>query len=223
MATRNTRVAAQNGGRLLDSLHVAKTSVRFEPFETIFAQGDRCAAVMYIERGCVRLSVVLPGGKAAVVAVLHAGTFFGEGALAGQRRRKLTAETMTGSTIAIVKTAEMRRRLHEESALSDWFRWHMLTRNVRIEEDLVDQLFDRCEKRLARALLLLAHFDEHQSPRYTLPKISRNLLAEMSGTTRARVDSLMNNFRKLGFIERHSERNGGLQIHHSMLSVVLQD
>ena len=223
MASKNTRAGARNGGRLLDSLHVAKTSVRFEPFKTIFAQGDRCAAVMYITKGRVRLSVVSPGGKVAVVAVLRAGAFFGEGALAGQRCRKLTAETMTGCTIAVVKTAEMRRRLHEESALSDWFRSHMLARNVRIEADLVAQLFNSSEKRLARALLLLARVDEHQSPRYALPKISRNLLAQMSGTTRSRVDLLMNNFRKLGFLERHSERDGGVQIHRSMLSVVLQD
>lgn len=223
MATRPTRVAAQNAGTLLDSRHVAKTRVRFEPFETIFAQGDRCAAVMYIERGSVRLSVVSRGDKAAVVAILHAGAFFGEGALAGQRRRKSTAETLTASTIAIVKTAEMRRRLHEDLALSDWFRSHMLARNVRIEEDLIGHLFNGCEKRLARALLLLAGVDEHESPRYALPKISRNLLAEMSGTTRSRVDVLMNNFRKLGFLERHSERNGGLQVHRSMLSIVLQD
>jgi CRP-like cAMP-binding protein len=223
MTTKNLREAAPSADRLLDSLHVVRTSLRFEPSETIFAQGDRCAAVMYIEKGRVRLSVVSPFGKAAVVAILHAGAFFGEGALAGQRLRKSTAEALTNSTIAIVKTAEMRRRLHEESAFSDWFRSHMLARNVRIEGDLVDQLFNRCEKRLARALLLLAHFDEHHSPRYALPKISRNLLAEMSGTTRSRVDVLMNNFRKLGFLERHSERDGGLQIHRSMLNVVLQD
>ena len=223
MTTKNTHVAGRNGGRLLDSLHVAKTRVRFEPFDTIFAQGDRCSAVMYIERGRVRLSVVSPGGKTSVVAMLHAGAFLGEGALAGQRHRKSTAEAMTGCTIAIVKTAEMRRRLLEEPALSDWFRSHMLARNVRIEQDLVDLFFNGCEKRLARALLLLAHVDEHRSARYALPKISRNLLADMCGTTRSRVDSLMNNFRKLGFIERHSERNGGLQIHRSMLSVVLQD
>jgi CRP-like cAMP-binding protein len=208
---------------MLDSLHVAKTSVRFEPFETIFTQGDRCSAVMYLVRGRVRLSVVSPGGKTSVVATLHAGAFFGEGALAGQRRRKSTAEPMTSCTIAIVKTAEMRRRLLEQPVLSDWFRSHMLLRNVRIEQDLVDQVFNGCEKRLARALLLLSRFDEYKSTRYALPKISRNLLAEMSGTTRAKVDSLMNNFRKLGFLERHSERNGGVQIHRSMLSVVLQN
>lgn len=198
-------------------------SVRYEPFETIFAQGDRCAAVMYIEKGRVRLSVVSPAGRSAVVATLHAGAFFGEGALAGQRRRTSTAETLTRSTITIVRTGEMRRRLHDQVALSDRFRSHLLARNARIEEDFVGQVFNRCEKRLARALLTLARFDEHQLPRCELPKISRNLLAEMSGTTRSRVDSLMNKFRKLGFLERHSERSGGVQVHRSMMSVVLQD
>ena len=141
----------------------------------------------------------------------------------GQRRRKATAKTMTGSTIGVVKIAEMRRRLREESALSDWFRSHLLARNNQIEADLVDQLFNRCEKRLARALLLLAHFDKHGAPRYALPTISRNLLAEMIGTTRPKVDVLMNKFRKLGFLERHSDRNGGLHVHCSMLNVLLQD
>ena len=162
-------------------------------------------------------------GREAVVGILTTGAFFGEGALAGQRRRRATAKTMTGSTIGVVKTGEMRRRLHEEMAFADRFRSHMLARNIRIEADLVDQLFNRSEKRLARALLLLAHFDEHQLPRHGLPTISRNLLAEMIGTTRSKVDVLMNRFRKLGFLERHSERNGGLQVHCSMLSVVLQD
>lgn len=223
MSTRNTRAAGQNTGGLLNSLQVANTSVHYKPFETIFAQGDPCAAVMYIQKGRVKLTVTSNGGREAIVGILSAGAFFGEGALAGQRRRKATAEAMTGSTIAIVKTKEMRRRLHEEMVLSNWFRLHMLARNIRIEADLVDQLFNRCEKRLARALLLLAHFDEHDAPRYALPIISRNLLAEMIGTTRSKVDVLMNKFRKLGFLERHSERNGGLHVHCSMLSVVLQD
>jgi len=174
---------------------------------------------MYIEKGRVRLSVRSPGGKSSEVAMLHSGAFFGEGSLAGQRRRKSTAETMTTCTIAVVKTAEMRRRLLEEPALSDWFRSYLLARNVRIEQDLVEQVFNGCEKRLARVLLLLAHFDEHRSTHYPLPKISRNLLAEMSGTTRSKVDSLMNNFRKLGFLERS---RGDIQVHPSMLSVVLQ-
>ena len=199
------------------------TQVQFEPLDTIFAQGDRCAAVMYIEKGRVRLSVASPQGKSAVVATLNAGAFFGEGALAGQRLRRSTAESVTRSTISILSTREMRRRLHDEVQLSDWFRSHMLATNVRIEQDIVTQVFNQAEKRLARALLTLARFDEHQEPRGELPKISRNLLAEMIGTTRATVDSLMNKFRKLGFLERHRERDGGVQIHRSMLSVVLQD
>lgn len=197
--------------------------MRFKPFTTVFAQGDRCADVMFIEKGRVQLSVTSPAGKAAVVATLDAGSFFGEGALAGQRRRKSTAETMTGSTITIVKTAELRRRRLDQAALSDRFRSHMLARNIRIEEDIIGQLFNGSEKRLARALLLLSHFDERQGPRHELPIISRNLLAEMSGTTRSRVDVLMNDFRKRGFLERHSATNGGTQVHRSMLSVVLQD
>jgi len=213
------QVTGRNGGKLLDSMHVAKTTIRLGPLETIFAQGDPCTAVMYIERGRVRLSVRSPGGKSSVVAMLHSGAFFGEGSLAGQRRRKSTAETTTSCTIAVVKTAEMRRRLLEEPALSDWFRSYLLARNVRIEQDLVEQVFNGAEKRLARVLMLLAHFEEHRSARYTLPKISRNLLAEMSGTTRSKVDSLMNNFRKLGFLERS---HGDVQVHRSMLSVVLQ-
>jgi len=202
---------------------VARTSARFEPFTTIFAQGDRCADVMYIEKGRVRLSAMSPQGRTAVVCELHAGALFGEGALAGQRRRKSSAEAMTSCTIVRVATAEMRRRLRHDVALSDWLRSQMLTRNARIEADIVNQIFNRSEKRLARALLLLAGFDEHQLPRHALPIISRNLLAEMCGLTRATVDRLMNSFRKRGFLERQTLQNGGIQIHRSMMNVVLQD
>lgn len=221
MTTERTRAAAQRGGNLLESLHIANTSVRFEPLSTIFAQGDRCASVMYIAKGRVRLSVVSPEGKSAVVSVLHAGALFGEGALAGQRRRKSTAAAVTACTITMVKTSEIRRRLHREVALSDWLRSQMLERNVRIEEDIVHELFNGSEKRLARALLLLAGFDEHQHVRHSLPTISRGLLAEMSGTTLATVDRLMNSFRKRGFVERQTRQNGGVQIHRSMMSVLL--
>jgi len=217
-------MAARSAGRLLDSPRVASTCVRFTPFETIFAQGDRCTSVMYIERGRVRLSVISRKGKTAVVAMLHAGEFFGEGALAGQRRRRSTAETMAGSTITIVETADMRRRLHEDVALSDWFRAHMLAKNIRIEKGLAtDQLFNSSRKRLARALMRLAHFDERRLPRYALPAVSRSALARMSGTTRPRVAALMNDFQKLGFIECDNEPHGGLQVHRSMLNIVLQD
>jgi CRP/FNR family transcriptional regulator, cyclic AMP receptor protein len=222
MSTRNTRASGRNTGSLLSTLHVENTSVRFGPFETIFTQGDSCAAVMYIQKGRVKLTAMSHEGREAVVGILTAGAFFGEGALAGQRRRRATARTMTSSTIAVVKVAEMRRGLHE-SALSDWFQSHLLTRNNQIEADLVDLLFNRCEKRLARTLLLLAHVDTHDVARYALPTISRNLLAETIGTTRSKIDVLMNKFRKLGFLERHSERNGGLYVHRSMLNVLLQD
>ena len=223
MTRQRARANAHQGGILLKSLHVARTSATFEPLTTIFAQGDRCADVMYIEKGRVRLSARSPEGRTAVLCELHAGALFGEGALAGQRRRKSSAEAMTGCTIIRVATAEMRRRLHHDVALSDWLRSQMLARNARIEADIVNQIFNRSEKRLAKALLLLAGFDEHQLPRHALPIISRDVLADMCGLTRATVDRLMNTFRKRGFLERQTRRNGGLQIHRSMMSVVLQD
>jgi CRP/FNR family cyclic AMP-dependent transcriptional regulator len=209
--------------RRLEALRVAHTSVRFGPNETVFAKGDRSAAVMYIQTGRIKLSVMSPGGREVVVAVLRAGTFFGEGALARQTRRKSTASTMTAATVAVVTTAEMRRRLRDQSAFADWFRSHLLARNIRIEADLVGELFNRCERRLARLLLLLANFDEHQLTRSPLPVISRNLLAELVGTTRWKIDELMNRFRKRGFLERHTGRDGGLRVHRSMLTVVLQE
>ena len=209
--------------RLLEVMHVANASLRFKPFETIFAQGDSCSGVMYIQTGRVTLTTTSHLGRAAVVGTLTAGAFFGEGVLAGQRRRRVTATTTTDSAIGFVKTGEMRRCLHEGTAFADWFRSHMLAANIRIEADLVSRVFNGSEKRLARTLLLLAHFDEHQSARRPLPTISRGLLAEMIGTSRFRVDVLMNKFRKLGFLERHRERDGGLQVHCSMLSVVLRD
>lgn len=223
MSTRNPRAPARNIGRLLTSRQVGTTSVSYQPFTTIFAQGDPCAVVMYIEKGRVKLTVTSQAGRQAVVGILGAGAFFGEGALAGQRRRTTTAETMTASRIMMVKTAEMRRRLHEESALSYWFRWHLLTRHNWIEAALADRIFDRCEMRLARILLLLAHADEREATHYALPTISRDVLAKTIGSTRWKVDSLMNKFRKLGFLERHGERNNGVQVHRSLLNVVLRD
>src|SRR5688572_23467305 len=219
---RNTRTR-RNARTRRDGVPVARRSVCYRPHETVFAQGDRCVAVMYIQKGRVKLTVTSQGGRQAVVAILHAGAFFGEAALAGQQRRRSTAETMTACTITLVSTGEMRRRLREETALSDRFRSHLLARNIRGEEDLVAHLFNRCEKRLAQILLLLANFDQHQRPRSALPLISRNLLAEILGTTRWKVDLLMNSFRKRGFLERHRERDGGVQVHRSMLDVVLQE
>ena len=220
---RHTGPAHRETGRTLDRLHVANTSARYQRYETVFAQGDRCAWVMYIDQGRVKLPVTSREGREAVVGILDAGAFFGEGALAGQRRRKSTASALVGSRISTVKVPEMRQHLCEGSGFSDWFRARLLARNIRMEEDLVDQLFNRVEKRLARLLLLLASFDERQASRCPLPKVSRRVLADTIGTTQSRVNFLMTKFRRLGFLERHSGMDGGLQVHCSRLSVVLHD
>ena len=193
--------------------------VEYKPAETIFAQGDPATSVMYVEQGAVRLSVLSHAGKEAVVAVLDPAHFFGEGCLAGQLQRMATATAMTASSIIVVEKPEMVRQLHAEPAFADRFLAHMLTRNIRIEEDLIDQLFNSSEKRLARTLLLLARYGEPEVSHRTLPRLSQETLAEMVGTTRSRVNFFMNKFRKLGFIEY----NGGLKIHNSLLSVVLRD
>jgi CRP/FNR family cyclic AMP-dependent transcriptional regulator len=185
----------------------------------IFSQGDPAASVMFVEHGNVRLSVLSHTGKEAVIAVLEPGTFFGEGCLAGQPRRMVTATAMLPTTIIMIEKEEMKRQLQAQPAFSYRFLSHMLRRNIRIEEDLVDQLFNSSEKRLARTLLLLARYGEQETPQLVLPKMSQELLAEMVGTTRSRVNFFMNKFRKLGFIEY----NGGLKIHSSLLSVVLHD
>jgi CRP/FNR family transcriptional regulator, cyclic AMP receptor protein len=193
--------------------------VEYEPAATIFAQGDPATSVMYVAHGAVRLSVLSHTGKEAVVAVLDVAHFFGEGCLAGQSQRMATATAMTACTIVVVEKQDMVRQLHANPAFADRFLSHMLTRNIRIEEDLVDQLFNSSEKRLARTLLLLARYGEPDASHRTLPRLSQETLAEMVGTTRSRVNFFMNKFRKLGFIEY----NGGLKIHNSLLSVVLRD
>ena len=222
MPTKSSPVAPRRV-RALFALDVAHTSTAFEAGETIYAQGDRGGGVMYVERGNVRLTVKSRHGKKATVAILGSGALFGEGVLAGQRRRTSTAQSVASSQIGMVTTAEMRRRLHEGSALSNWFRSQVLASNIRMEEGLVSEVFNDCERRLARALLLLAHFDEHQAISAALPIISRDVLADMVGATRPQVDLFMNKFRKLGFLIRNSERDGGQRVHRSMLSVVLQD
>ena len=203
----------------IDWTGVELRKVEFAAGATVFAQGDTAASVMYVERGTVRLSVMSHAGKEAVIAVLGDGYFFGEGCLVGQAQRMATASTMTVSTIIVVEKQELIRRLHSEPALADRFLTHMLTRNIRFEEDLIDQLFNSSEKRLARTLLLLARYGEPEASHRTLPKVSQETLAEMVGTTRSRVNFFMNKFRKLGFIEY----NGGLKINNSLLSVVLRD
>jgi CRP/FNR family cyclic AMP-dependent transcriptional regulator len=203
----------------LDSAGVSRTVTEFKKAEVVYAQGDDAKSVMYLQSGSVKLTVVSEVGKEAVVAILGPGDFFGEGCLAGQSVRMGTATAITPSTVLLIEKNEMFKVLHEEHDLSDLFIRFMLARNVRIEEDLVDQLFNSSEKRLARTLLLLARYGKEDQPHGVLPKVSQETLAEMIGTTRSRVNFFMNKFRKLGFIKY----NGGLQINTSLLSVVLHE
>ena len=208
-----------NAQNFLESAGLSRKIAEFGKKETIFSQGDVCKGVLYIQKGGVRLSVVNEAGKEAVVAVLGPGDFFGEGCLAGQPIRIGTATAITPATLLVIEKKEMIRLLHREHEFSDRFITYMLSRNIRIEEDLVDQLFNSSEKRLARTLLLLARYGTEDKPQRVLPKIAQETLAEMVGTTRSRVNFFMNKFRKLGFIKY----NGGLQINTSLLSVVLHD
>jgi CRP/FNR family transcriptional regulator, cyclic AMP receptor protein len=217
--SKSKRAPTLNPSATPDWAGVRTQRVAYEPGAKIFAQGDPASSVMYVETGVVRLSVVSHSGKEAVVAMLEAGHFFGEGCLAGQSLRIATAVSMGPCTILCVEKTEMVRQLHAHPAFADRFLIHMLTRNIRIEEDLIDQLFNSSEKRLARTLLLLARYGEAQATHRALPKVSQEVLAEMVGTTRSRVNFFMNKFRKLGFIDY----NGGLKINNSLLSVVLRD
>jgi CRP/FNR family cyclic AMP-dependent transcriptional regulator len=203
----------------LDSAGVARRVKEFKKTEVVYSQGDAATGVIYLQKGNVRLSVVSEGGKEAVVAILGPGDFFGEGCLAGQSVRMGIARAILPSTVLIIDKNEMFRVLHEQHALSDRFIAFMLARNIRIEEDLVDQLFNSSEKRLARTLLLLARYGKDDTTHAVLPTISQETLAEMIGTTRSRVNFFMNKFRKLGFIRY----NGGLHINTSLLSVVLHE
>ncbi|MFZ0979980.1 MAG: Crp/Fnr family transcriptional regulator [Candidatus Acidiferrales bacterium] len=203
----------------LDSAGVARKVAEFKKKETIFSQGDQGKQVLYVQKGGVRLSVVNETGKEAVVGVLGAGDFFGEGCLAGQPVRIGTATAIVATTALVIEKEEMIRVLHSEHEFSDRFITYMLSRNIRIEEDLVDQLFNSSEKRLARTLLLLAQYGKEDKPQKVLAKISQEMLAEMVGTTRSRVNFFMNKFRKLGFIKY----NGEIHINTSLLSVVLHD
>jgi CRP/FNR family transcriptional regulator, cyclic AMP receptor protein len=205
--------------KFLDSAGGAKRTVEFRPRATIYAQGDPANAILYLQRGGVKLSVVSSTGKEAVVGMLGPGDFFGEGCLAGQSVRMGTASAIVLTTVLSIDKKKMLRLLHEQHAMSDLFISYILARNIRIEEDLVDQLFNSSEKRLARTLLLLARYGKPHKAQRVLPKLSQEVLAEMVGTTRSRVNFFMNKFRKLGFIEY----NGGLQVNSSLLSVVLHE
>ena len=195
----------------------------FAKKQTIFTQGDKADSVFYIQKGKVRLTVVSHDGKEATIGILNERNFFGEGALAGQALRMLSAAAMNDCELLRVDKRAMIDALHREHAFSDLFVAYLLARNIRYEEDLVDQLFNSSEKRLARVLLLLAHFGKEGAPETVVPKISQETLAEMVGTTRSRVSFFMNRFRKLGFIHYAGGEDGGLQVHSSLLNIVLHD
>jgi CRP/FNR family cyclic AMP-dependent transcriptional regulator len=193
----------------------------FSRKQTIFAQGNSSDAVFYIQKGKVKLAVVAKNGKEATIGILNEGDFFGEGCLTGQPLRLCSATAMTDCSVMRIQKKTMMEVLHREHAFSDMFVAYLLTRNIRYEEDLVDQLFNSSEKRLARVLLLLAHFGKDGTPEVAIPKISQETLAEMVGTTRSRVSFFMNRFRTLGFVDY--DASNGLQVHSSLLNVVLHD
>src|SRR6266850_83136 len=204
---------------LLATVGARRTTRAYPEGQAIFSQGDRADAVYFLEEGKVKLTVLSRQGKQAVIALLGPGHFFGEGCIAGQPLRMSTATATADSSITLLPKAAMLRALHEDAEFSENFTMYLLSRNIRIEEDLVDQLFNSSEKRLARLLLLLANFGKEGKPERVIPKVSQEALAEMIGTTRSRVSFFMNKFRKLGFIEY----NGGLSVHSSLLNVVLHD
>ena len=221
VTTRPTKAADFSVQEFLDSAGIAKKVMQFHRDETVFTQGDVCDHVWYIRSGGIKLSVLSKTGKEAVVAMLGPGDFFGEGCLAGQERRMGSATAVTPSEVLRIDKAHMAQLLHKQLAMSDRFISHILTRNIRIEEDLIDQLFNSSEKRLARTLLLLARYGRQAKPTREVPHISQATLAEMVGTTRSRVNFFLNKFRRLGFIEYRGELP--IRINNSLLSVVLHD
>ena len=203
----------------LSTINGGRTIAVFPNKRTIFAQGDAADSVFYIQKGKVKLIVVAHSGKEATIGILNKGDFFGEGCLTGQPSRMCSAIAITDCEVMRIDKKSMMDVIHRERAFSDMFVAYLLTRNIRYEEDLVDQLFNSSEKRLARILLLLAHFGKDGKPEVAIPKISQETLAEMVGTTRSRVNFFMNRFRKLGFVRY----NGELEVHSSLLNVVLHD
>jgi CRP/FNR family cyclic AMP-dependent transcriptional regulator len=219
---KNVKVPIFDAQAFLDLAGVAKRIVVYRRSQKIYSQGDPATSVMYVQKGGVKLSVVNEVGKEAVVAILGPGDFLGEGGLADQTVRMRMATAIAPTTVLVIETSEMIRVLHAEHAFSDRFVAYVLSRNIRIEEDLIDQLFNSSEKRLARTLLLLARYGKEPKPQKMLPKVSQEMLAEMVGTTRPRVNYFMNKFRKRGFIE-YGGKLRGLQINKALLSVVLHD
>ena len=213
-------VARFDPAAFLEKVDEGKSTKTYRSRQVVFAQGDAAGAVYYLESGRIKLTVVSAGGKSAVIAMLDPGTFFGEGCLAGQPQRVSTASAVEASRVVSIEKRAMISLLHREREFSELFTEYLLSRNVRIEEDLVDQLFNSSEKRLARLLLLLAHFGKDSKKETVLPKISQETLASMVGTTRSRVSFFMNRFRELGFVDYDS---GALQVNSSLLSVILRD
>jgi len=214
-----TKMRAFDAQTFLDSAGVARTIAEYRKSQKFYAQGEPASTVLYIQKGGVKISVVNEVGREAVVALLGPGDFFGEGCLTGAPVRMGIATAIAPTTVLSIEKKEMMRVLHEEHNLSDRFIEYLLTRNTRVEADLVDQLFNSIEKRLARALLLLARYGKQGQPQTLVPKVSQETLAEMVGTTRPRINMFMNKFRKLGFVHY----NGGIQVHSSLLSVVLHE
>jgi CRP-like cAMP-binding protein len=208
-----------NAQACLDSSGIVGTAIDYRRGATIFAQGGACDAVMYVQTGSITLSVNSKAGREAVVAIIGPGDFFGEGCLAGQPIRMGSATALTETTVLVIEKQKMIQLLHMQHGMSDRFISHMLARNIRIEEDLIDHLFNSSERRLARTLLLLAHYGQQDTPSRTVPKISQETLAAMVGTTRARVNFFLNRFKKLGFIDYMAGRP--LTINSSLLSVVV--
>jgi CRP/FNR family transcriptional regulator, cyclic AMP receptor protein len=217
--SRAKKLAPFDPQAFLDSAGVSRKVAEYHRGESIFSQGDDANTVMYIQKGGVKLSVVNGSGKEAVVAMFGPTDFFGEGCMAGQTVRMATATALAPTALLVINKNEMLRVLHDEHDLSDRFIAYMLAHNIRVEEDLVDQLFNSSEKRLARTLLLLARYGKQDQPDRSLPKVSQETLAEMIGTTRSRVNFFMNKFRKLGFIEY----NGTIKVNKSLLTVVLHE
>jgi CRP/FNR family transcriptional regulator, cyclic AMP receptor protein len=216
---KNGKTGSFDPQAFLDTAGVARKIAEFRKGESIYSQGEAAESVMYVQKGGVKFSVVNGSGKEAVVAMFGPSDFFGEGCMAGQSIRMGTATAITPTTLLVIEKDELLRVLHTERELSDHFISYMLAHNIRVEEDLMDQLFNSSEKRLARTLLLLARYGKQDQPDRILPKVSQETLAEMIGTTRSRVNFFMNKFRKLGFIEY----NGKIKVNKSLLSVVLHE
>ena len=217
--TNNGKVGLFDAQTFLDTAGVARKVRDYHRGESIYSQGEAAATVMYIQTGGVKLSVVNGSGKEAVVAMFGPTDFFGEGCMAGQSIRMGTTTAVTPTTLLVIQKEELLRVLHSEHDFSDRFITYMLAHNIRVEEDLIDQLFNSSEKRLARTLLLLARYGEQDQPERVLAKVSQETLASMVGTTRSRINFFMNKFRKLGFIEY----NGTIKINKSLLTVVLHE